>query len=228
MKHLVSYELWKEIRIVEFKATCLAVLARVGETGRPVLITRFGKPVAQISPPPGGTLDWLGSMRERVPLRAILSNPLAWRTIGRRLTLAWNKSRNALMRRGNGLLLEGRHSAFPGAARRLSFANAASAPDGAREGRMPSLQRPSQCQGPRPCSLRVGDPASSACKLPSNRFREALRLRRCGNSRAVRQPSACSCGHMCFNSDSTVVPVSVPLFARSRLRLVRLARCGRR
>ena len=36
-------------------------------------------------------------------------------------------------------LLEGRHSAFPGAARRLSFANAASAPDGAREGRMPSL-----------------------------------------------------------------------------------------
>ena len=35
--------------------------------------------------------------------------------------------------------VEGRHSAFPGAARRLSFANAASAPDGAREGRMPSL-----------------------------------------------------------------------------------------
>ena len=53
--------------------------------------------------------------------------------------LVWNKPRNALMRRGNGLLLEGRHSAFPGAARRLFFANAASAPDGAREGRMPSL-----------------------------------------------------------------------------------------
>ena len=54
-------------------------------------------------------------------------------------SLAWNKSRNTLMRRGNGLLLEGRHSAFLGAARRLSFADAASAPDGAREGRMPSL-----------------------------------------------------------------------------------------
>ena len=68
----------------------------------------------------------------------------------------------ALMYRGNGLLLEGRHSAFPGAARRLSFANAASAPDGAREGRMPSLQGPSQSQGTCPCSLRVGDPASPA------------------------------------------------------------------
>jgi prevent-host-death family protein len=40
-----------EIAISKFKATCLAVLAKVKETGQPVLITRFGHPVAQIVPP---------------------------------------------------------------------------------------------------------------------------------------------------------------------------------
>ena len=65
----------EEIGVTEFRATCVAVLARVGETGRPVLITRFGKPVAQISPPPGGTLDWLGSMRERGAIAGDLVEP---------------------------------------------------------------------------------------------------------------------------------------------------------
>jgi len=41
----------KEIAISKFKATCLAVLERVRKTGEPVLVTRFGQPVAQISPP---------------------------------------------------------------------------------------------------------------------------------------------------------------------------------
>jgi prevent-host-death family protein len=38
--------------ISEFKATCLAVLERVRTTGQPLLVTRRGKPVAQILPPP--------------------------------------------------------------------------------------------------------------------------------------------------------------------------------
>ncbi len=50
----------EEMQISTFKATCLAVLERVGKTGQPVLVTRFGKPVAQIVPPPSG--DWLGAM----------------------------------------------------------------------------------------------------------------------------------------------------------------------
>lgn len=41
----------EEMAISKFKATCLAVLERVRRTGRPVLITRFGKPVAEIVPP---------------------------------------------------------------------------------------------------------------------------------------------------------------------------------
>ena len=38
--------------ISKFKATCLAVLKRVKKTGRPVLITKRGEPVAQVQPPP--------------------------------------------------------------------------------------------------------------------------------------------------------------------------------
>jgi len=42
----------EEIAISKFKATCLAVLEKVRRTGRPVLVTRFGQPVAQLIPPP--------------------------------------------------------------------------------------------------------------------------------------------------------------------------------
>jgi len=39
------------IAISKFKATCLAVLERVRVTGESVLVTRFGKAVAEVSPP---------------------------------------------------------------------------------------------------------------------------------------------------------------------------------
>lgn len=54
------------IAISKFKATCLSVLERVRRTGRPILITRRGEPVAQVVPPPPteGTADWMGSMRD--------------------------------------------------------------------------------------------------------------------------------------------------------------------
>jgi len=41
----------EEIAISKFKATCLAVLEKVKKTGQPILVTRFGHPVAQITPP---------------------------------------------------------------------------------------------------------------------------------------------------------------------------------
>jgi antitoxin (DNA-binding transcriptional repressor) of toxin-antitoxin stability system len=49
--------------ISKFKATCLAALERVRKTGRPLRVTRFGKAIADISPP---QIDrdgpsWLGS-----------------------------------------------------------------------------------------------------------------------------------------------------------------------
>ncbi|MBZ5705078.1 MAG: type II toxin-antitoxin system Phd/YefM family antitoxin [Acidobacteriia bacterium] len=41
----------EEIAISKFKATCLAVLEKVRKTGRPVLVTRFGQPIAEVVPP---------------------------------------------------------------------------------------------------------------------------------------------------------------------------------
>ncbi len=41
----------EEIAISKFKATCLAVLERVRKTGQPILVTRFGQPIAKIGPP---------------------------------------------------------------------------------------------------------------------------------------------------------------------------------
>src|ERR1700720_3421386 len=47
----VSVTPMKEMPISKFKATCLAVLEQVRKTKRPVRITRFGKPVAEVVPP---------------------------------------------------------------------------------------------------------------------------------------------------------------------------------
>ncbi len=55
----------EEITISRFKATCLAVLAKVKRTGKPILVTRKGEPIAQVMPPtlPKQAKSWLGSLR---------------------------------------------------------------------------------------------------------------------------------------------------------------------
>jgi prevent-host-death family protein len=40
------------VPVSRFKATCLAALERVRQTGRPLLVTKRGVPLAQIFPPP--------------------------------------------------------------------------------------------------------------------------------------------------------------------------------
>ena len=42
----------ESIPVSKFKATCLARLERVHRTGRPLLITKRGVPIAQVVPPP--------------------------------------------------------------------------------------------------------------------------------------------------------------------------------
>jgi antitoxin (DNA-binding transcriptional repressor) of toxin-antitoxin stability system len=42
----------EQIAVSKFKATCLSVLQRVNKTRKPVVITRFGVPIAEIGPPP--------------------------------------------------------------------------------------------------------------------------------------------------------------------------------
>ena len=54
----------KQIAISEFKAKCLALLDQVQKTKKPILITRFGKPVAEVVPPsPAHIADWMGSLK---------------------------------------------------------------------------------------------------------------------------------------------------------------------
>ncbi len=55
----------EKIAVSKFKATCLAVVERVRRTKKPILITRFGVPVAEIvpAPPQKSKDDWLGALR---------------------------------------------------------------------------------------------------------------------------------------------------------------------
>ena len=72
-------EKMEKIQISKFKANCLAVLDRVGKTRKPVLVTRFGKPVAQIVPPPRPDRreGWLGCMRDRGRIVGDIVGPAA-------------------------------------------------------------------------------------------------------------------------------------------------------
>lgn len=51
--------------VSKFKATCLAVLDRVRRTGRPLRVTRFGRPIADVVPPrvEPQAVAWIGLMR---------------------------------------------------------------------------------------------------------------------------------------------------------------------
>jgi len=54
----------KEVAISEFKAKCLGILEEVRKTRRPIRVTRFGQPVAEVVPPsaPERPKSWLGCM----------------------------------------------------------------------------------------------------------------------------------------------------------------------
>lgn len=64
--------------ISKFKATCLAVLERVRRTRKPILITRFGKPVAEIGPPPPPERSdtWLGSLQGTARIEGDIVSPV--------------------------------------------------------------------------------------------------------------------------------------------------------
>lgn len=76
-----------EIAVSKFKATCLSVLDRVRRTGRPLRVTRFGKPLADIVPPRPDrkASTWLGAMRGRGAMAddliAPAEVPSAWKAL---------------------------------------------------------------------------------------------------------------------------------------------------
>ncbi len=78
----------EEMAISKFKATCLAVLKRVGRTGRPILITRRGEPVAEVIPPRPLMPEsgWLGSLAAEATVTGDIIEPGApsgdWEALG--------------------------------------------------------------------------------------------------------------------------------------------------
>ena len=75
------------IAISKFKATCLAVLERVRRTGKPIVVTKFGEPIAEVVPPTREPRegDWLGAMRGTVrylgDIVAPASDPEEWEVL---------------------------------------------------------------------------------------------------------------------------------------------------
>jgi prevent-host-death family protein len=67
----------REIAISEFKAKCLALLDQVCKTKKPIRVTRFGKPIAEVIPPSSvqGRAAWIGSMKDSVDIVGDIISP---------------------------------------------------------------------------------------------------------------------------------------------------------
>jgi len=68
----------EEVAISVFKAKCLALLERVRQTRKPLRITRFGKPVAEVVPPTpdAGQNAWIGSMKDTMQILGEIVAPI--------------------------------------------------------------------------------------------------------------------------------------------------------
>ncbi len=75
--------------ISKFKATCLAVLERVRRTGRPVLITRRGQPIAEVVPlgPSAQDAEWVGALAKQATVEGdvvgSVVSPVEWEALQR-------------------------------------------------------------------------------------------------------------------------------------------------
>jgi prevent-host-death family protein len=67
----------QEVAISEFKAKCLSLMEQVQKTKKPLRVTRFGKPVADIVPaaPVAGPHDWFGSMKGEIEILGDIISP---------------------------------------------------------------------------------------------------------------------------------------------------------
>lgn len=72
-------ESMESVPISRFKSRCLAILAEVKRSGRPVLVTRFGEPVAEVVPPPAPARPrkWIGSLEGSVEIVGDIVSPAA-------------------------------------------------------------------------------------------------------------------------------------------------------
>ena len=66
------------ITISKFKATCLRLLDNVKKTGKSILVTRKGEPIALVIPPPPPPKPekWLGCMKDRIKITGDIISPV--------------------------------------------------------------------------------------------------------------------------------------------------------
>ena len=66
------------IPISKFKATCLRLLDNVKKTGRSILVTRKGEPIALVTPPPPPpkSKSWLGCMEDSLKITGDVVSPV--------------------------------------------------------------------------------------------------------------------------------------------------------
>lgn len=67
----------EEVAISEFKAKCLSLLEQVCKTKKPIRVTRFGKPIAEVIPPSPvvGRGKWIGSMKDSIEIVGDIISP---------------------------------------------------------------------------------------------------------------------------------------------------------
>jgi len=65
------------IPISAFKAHCFAMLRRVKDTGRSIVVTKFGEPMAEVVPPTTvqPAEPWLGKLKDRGTITGDLLSP---------------------------------------------------------------------------------------------------------------------------------------------------------
>ena len=66
------------IPISKFKATCLRLLDHVHKTGKSIIVTRKGEPIAMVTqpPPPPKSDSWLGCMKDRIKITGDIISPV--------------------------------------------------------------------------------------------------------------------------------------------------------
>ena len=66
-----------KMSVSQFKATCLEVLERVRRTGRPLLITKRGIPLAEVVPPTrdAAGAEWIGTLRDSATITGDIIGP---------------------------------------------------------------------------------------------------------------------------------------------------------
>jgi prevent-host-death family protein len=65
-----------DIPAAVFKAECLKLMDEVARTGRPVVITKHGKPVAQLMPIPAESRSLFGYMKNTVRIKGDVVAPI--------------------------------------------------------------------------------------------------------------------------------------------------------